>query len=874
MVLSDAAAGANRLPVPSLLVAGAVHHHLLRTRQRCHVALLVDSGDAYSVHDMCTLVGYGVDGVCPRLAYESIAKMERDGLVAGVEQSAGVVAAAANVPTTTATLFASYRKAIEAGVLKVMSKMGISTLRSYKGAQIFEIVGLSDEVVERCFAGTPSRIGGAGWDALHYEAVRKQAFGYRTARNASIGTREPVAVPATTVRRAGQYHYTPGGEVHYNDPHGMTMLQEAARRDSRRAYEKYAEHVNGLNRQCTLRGMMRFRKSEKRVPLDQVEPASEIVKRFCTGAMSLGSISSEAHETLAQAMNKLGGKSNTGEGGEDPLRFADGRRSAIKQVASGRFGVTSNYLANADQLQIKIAQGAKPGEGGELPGNKVHGLIAETRRVTPGTGLISPPPHHDIYSIEDLAQLIHDLKWSNPSAAVSTKLVSEVGVGVVAAGVAKARSDHITVSGGDGGTGAAAWTGIKHAGLPWELGIAETQQTLVLNDLRSRVVLQADGQLKTGRDVVIAALLGAEEFAFSTAPLIAMGCIMMRKCHLNTCPVGIATQDPELRAKFAGTPEHVVNFLWLLAEDVREHMAELGYRSFDEMVGHADRLEVDPNVTNYKSEGLDLSALLVSAGTLNSAAPVRHTMDQDHEMDDALDKRLIQQAEGVLSTAAAQAATQAARTGGDYSSSSSSSSGTAAATTTTNSSSNNKDNTIRIETPINNLDRSVGAWLSHEVSKRCGEGGLPDGCLIEVVLDGHAGQSFGFACARGVTLRLRGEANDGCGKGLSGGRVIVTPSFAALERSIQTDDNIIAGNVALYGATSGSAFFGGIAGERFCVRNSGATAVVEGVGDHGCEYMTGKYWRERVCVPAVVQQCHGACLHFSSSLVRFRSHIR
>jgi glutamate synthase domain-containing protein 2/glutamate synthase domain-containing protein 1 len=618
IILSDEKAGVGRLAIPSLIVAGAVHHHLLRLRQRSKVALFVDSGDAVSVHDVSVLLGYGIDAIHPRTGLQAVEFMANEGLV-----SAGSRQTGRTQIHNVSRLKNKYFQALESGIYKVMSKMGISTLRSYKGAQIFEIVGLNDEIVERCFHGTPSRISGMNFDGLLLEAVRKRMVGYPEYKNQNnqdangnitLGNAPPV-------RRVGSFHYVPGGEVHMNDPHGMTMLQDSARNNSRMAFDKYTKHVNGLNKNVTLRGLMRFKSDEERsVSLSSVEPVENIVKRFCTGAMSLGSISSEAHETLAVAMNRLGGKSNTGEGGEDPTRYqvennGDSKRSAIKQVASGRFGVTSNYLTNADQLQIKIAQGAKPGEGGELPADKVHGLISETRQVTPGVGLISPPPHHDIYSIEDLAQLIHDLKFSNPSAVVSTKLVSEVGVGVVAAGVAKARSDHITVSGGDGGTGAAAWTGIKHCGLPWELGIAETQQTLVLNDLRSRVTLQADGQLKTGRDVVVAALLGAEEFAFSTAPLIAMGCVMMRKCHLNTCPVGIATQDPELRAKFKGTPEHVVNFLWFVAEEVREMMAFLGYRTFNEMVGQADRLEADPALNNYyKSKDIDLSAILVSAG--------------------------------------------------------------------------------------------------------------------------------------------------------------------------------------------------------------------------------------------------------------------
>jgi glutamate synthase (NADPH/NADH) len=797
IVLSDTDAGPNKLPIPSLVVAGAVHHHLLRTRQRCQVGLFMDCGDAVSVHDMCTLLGYGIDGIHPRMAYEGIAKMNNDGLISAV--SGDLNTTTTNDPSK---CFAQYVKALEGGILKVMSKMGISTLRSYKGAQIFEIVGLSDNVVDRCFSGTPSRIGGASWDALHVDAVRKRQSAYPEFKSI-----EDDFTKSINVRNSGSFHSIPNGEVHYNDPHGMTMLQESARNDSRKAFQKYSNHVNNLNSKVTLRGLMDFvSDSEYNVDIEDVEPVEEIVKRFCSGAMSLGSISSEAHETLAIAMNRLGGKSNTGEGGEDPSRFhtfdenGDTKRSAIKQIASGRFGVTSNYLTNADQLQIKIAQGAKPGEGGELPGNKVHGLISETRRVTPGVGLISPPPHHDIYSIEDLAQLIHDAKWANPKAVVSTKLVSEVGVGVVASGCVKAKSDHLTISGGDGGTGAAAWTGIKHAGLPWELGLAETQQTLVLNDLRSRVTLQADGQLKTGRDVVIAALLGAEEFAFSTAPLIAMGCIMMRKCHLNTCPVGIATQDPELRAKFAGTPEHVVNFLWMLAEDVREYMAMLGFRTFNEMVGRSDKLEINKKNLNYKSRDLDLSALLLNAGTLNASAPVYRTMEQDHELEDALDNDLINLSMNVLE---------------------------------------GKDNTVTINLPITNLDRSTGATLSHEISKRFGDVGLPDNSII-VNVNGHCGQSFGFTLAKGITMHLEGEANDGCGKSLSGGHLIVTPKSEHLKRDdFIPENNIIVGNVALYGATSGEAYFNGIAGERFAVRNSGSIAVVEGVGDHGCEYMTG-----------------------------------
>ena len=550
--------------------------------------------------------------------------------------------------------------------------------------------------------------------------------------------------------------------------------------------------------------MLTFRSDVPGIPIDEVEPAKEIVRRFCTGAMSLGSISSETHEALAIAMNTLGGKSNTGEGGEDPLRFQDNRRSSIKQVASGRFGVTSEYLTNSDEIQIKMAQGAKPGEGGELPGYKVTELIAKTRGTTPGVGLISPPPHHDIYSIEDLAQLIHDLKSANRAARVSVKLVSEVGVGVVAAGVAKAKADHIVISGGDGGTGAAAWTGIKHAGLPWELGLAEAHQTLVLNRLRSRIVLQSDGQLKSGKDVAIAALLGAEEFGFATSPLIALGCIMMRKCHLNTCPVGIATQDPELRAKFAGKPEHVVNFFFLLAEEVRGYMAQMGFRSLSEMVGRADMLRVDPDALNEKTSKLDLAPILTPAAALAPGEPQVNIMGQDHFSKDAtgldsiLDHELIEEAAAALTSGAK----------------------------------------VSLEKPLNNLNRAVGAMLSNEVSKRYGGEGLPYG-TINVLMRGHTGQSFGFSLASGIRFEVQGDANDGCGKGLSGGQIVVYPGPELMQGGFVPEDNVIVGNVACYGATSGSAFFRGKAGERFCVRNSGALAVVEGIGDHGCEYMTG-----------------------------------
>jgi len=669
-----------------------------------------------------------------------------------------------------------------------MSKMGISTLQSYKGAQVFEAVGLSDEVIDKCFTGTTSRIQGADFTAIYTDIARLHELAYPFHTN---------AVPL--LPNPGYFHYRNGGEEHLNSPLSMVALQQSARTNSREAYKMYTKMVDDTNAKCNLRGLLRFRVDPaKSIPLDEVEPAKEIVKRFATGAMSLGSISRETHETLAVAMNTLGGRSNTGEGGEDPVRFGDKRRSAIKQVASGRFGVTSHYLANSDQIQIKMAQGAKPGEGGELPGYKVTNYIAANRHTTPGVGLISPPPHHDIYSIEDLAQLIHDLKNANPHGEVSVKLVSEVGVGVVAAGVAKALADHITISGGDGGTGAAAWTGVKGAGLPWELGVAETQQTLVLNDLRSRVRLQTDGQIKTGKDVVIAALLGAEEFGFSTAPLIALGCIMMRKCHLNTCPVGVATQDPLLRKKFSGKPEHVVNFFFMMAEEIREIMAQLGYRKFEDMVGQIQHLEVNTDALHYKSQGLDLKPLLIPAQSLNEKAGVIKKMDQNHNLHRALDNELIKQAKPALES----------------------------------------KTPVKIELPVNNLNRTVGTMLSYEISKRYGATGLPDD-TIQIKLHGHGGQSLGFALASGVTIEVEGDSNDYVGKGLSGGKIAVYPKKKVIEDGFIPENNVVVGNVCLYGATRGKAFFRGKAGERFCVRNSGAVAVVEGVGDHGCEYMTG-----------------------------------
>ena len=778
IILSDKLAGPDRIPIPSLLVLGAVHQHLLKTKQRPKAALFVECGDGREVHDFATLLGFGADGVCPYIAYEALARMNEN----------GTVFSRSNQAFSNEELFYSYRKAAAKGLLKVMSKMGISTLQSYKGAQVFEALGLDDEVMERCFTGTSSRIKGADFAALFQDTA----------------TLHQIAYPSHTdllpmLQNPGQFHLRNGGEAHLNTPEGMVALQQASRTNSRDTFKTYTTHVDNQNKAVTLRGVLKLKIDRSlSIPLSEVEAASDIVKRFNTGAMSLGSISQETHETLAIAMNQIGARSNTGEGGEDAKRFTDNRRSAIKQVASGRFGVTSHYLANSDQIQIKMAQGAKPGEGGELPGYKVTDYIAENRMTTPGVGLISPPPHHDIYSIEDLAQLIHDLKNAQPHGEVSVKLVSEVGVGVVAAGVAKAKADHITISGGDGGTGAAAWTGVKGAGLPWELGLAEAQQTLVINDLRSRVKLQTDGQLKTGRDVIIAACLGAEEFGFATAPLITLGCIMMRKCHLNTCPVGIATQDPLLRKKFEGKPEYVVNFFFLLAEEIREYMAKLGVRTIDELVGRSDLLEVDESVMHYKNKGLDLSALLVPAQQLNLAAPIKKAMDQDHELKIALDNYLISQSLLTLDSGVP----------------------------------------VIIESEVTNLNRTVGTMLSYEISKKFGKEGLPDD-TIRIKLTGHGGQSMGFALAKGVSIEIEGDSNDYVGKGLSGGKISVYPHKDALAGGFIAENNVIVGNVCLYGATSGKAFFRGKAGERFAVRNSGALTVVEGVGDHGCEYMTG-----------------------------------
>jgi glutamate synthase (NADPH/NADH) large chain len=782
IVLSDRAMGADRVAVSALLATGAVHHHLVRNHERTRIGIIVESGEAREVHHHCLLIGYGADAINPYLAFEALWQARRDGQLPGERYD------------DDDKIVAAYRKGVAKGMLKVMAKMGISTLQSYKGAQIFEAVGLAEEVVERCFSGTPSRVKGVGFDVLGEETLRRHARGYPG--------RDQVRLPV--LPNPGDFHWRAEGDRHMWDPDSIADLQVAARTNNEHAYWRFAKHANQQTRRCTLRGLMKFKDGINggSIPLEEVEPEAEIVKRFATGAMSFGSISAESHESLAVAMNRIGGKSNTGEGGEDPLRFdplpsGDSKRSAIKQVASGRFGVTTWYLTNADELQIKISQGAKPGEGGELPGRKVDETIARIRYSTPGVGLISPPPHHDIYSIEDMAQLIHDLKNANPKARISVKLVSEMGVGTVAAGVTKAKADHIVIAGHDGGTGASPLTSIKHAGLPWELGVAETHQTLVMQDLRSRVVLQTDGQMKTGRDVAIAALLGAEEFGFSTAPLITLGCIMMRKCHLNTCPVGIATQDPELRRKFKGQPEHVVNYLFMVAKDLRRIMADLGFRSVNEMIGRVDALELDRELVggHWKARGIDLSAILTPAPKPHPNVEVHCTISQDHGLDQALDNRLIELARPAIGRGEA----------------------------------------VRIDLPVINTNRVVGTTLSHEIAKKWGADLLPED-TIHIKLAGSAGQSLGAFLAKGVAIEVEGDANDYVGKGLSGGRIVVYPPVAS---TFVAEENIIVGNVCLYGATGGEAFFRGVAAERFGVRNSGAHAVVEGVGDHACEYMTG-----------------------------------
>ncbi|MFD5762049.1 glutamate synthase large subunit, partial [Streptomyces sp. NPDC127044] len=778
IVLSDRHSDAEHAPIPSLLLTAAVHHHLIRTKQRTQVGLLVEAGDVREVHHVALLIGFGAAAVNPYLAMESVEDLVRaDTFLTGIEAEQAI---------------RNLIYALGKGVLKVMSKMGISTVASYRGAQVFEAVGLDQAFVEKYFNGTATKIGGAGLDVIAKEVAARHAKAYPASG---------IAPAHRALDIGGEYQWRREGEPHLFDPETVFRLQHSTRSGSYDIFKKYTDRVNEQSeRLMTLRGLFGFKSDRQPISIDEVEPVSEIVKRFSTGAMSYGSISKEAHETLAIAMNQLGGKSNTGEGGEDADRLYDpARRSSIKQVASGRFGVTSEYLVNADDIQIKMAQGAKPGEGGQLPGHKVYPWVAKTRHSTPGVGLISPPPHHDIYSIEDLAQLIHDLKNANPQARIHVKLVSEVGVGTVAAGVSKAHADVVLISGHDGGTGASPLTSLKHAGGPWELGLAETQQTLLLNGLRDRIVVQTDGQLKTGRDVVIAALLGAEEFGFATAPLVVSGCVMMRVCHLDTCPVGIATQNPVLRDRFAGKAEYVVNFFKFIAEEVREILAELGFRTIEEAVGHAENLDVERAVTHWKAQGLDLSPLF-HVPELPEGAVRHQVIAQDHGLEKALDNELIKLAADAL----------AANTQADA-------------------------QPVRAQVAIRNINRTVGTMLGHEVTKKFGGGGLPDD-TIDITFTGSAGQSFGAFLPRGVTLRLEGDANDYVGKGLSGGRVIVRPDRGADHLA---EYSTIAGNTIAYGATGGELFLRGRTGERFCVRNSGATVVSEGVGDHGCEYMTG-----------------------------------
>ncbi|WP_280871884.1 glutamate synthase large subunit [Streptomyces sp. MJP52] len=778
IVLSDRHSDAEQAPIPSLLLTAAVHHHLIRTKQRTQVGLLVEAGDVREVHHVALLIGYGAAAVNPYLAMESVEDLVRAGtFLPGMEAEQAI---------------RNLIHALGKGVLKVMSKMGISTVASYRGAQVFEAVGLDEEFVRRYFDGTATKIGGVGIDVVAEEVAARHAKAYPVTG---------IAPAHRALEIGGEYQWRREGEPHLFDPETVFRLQHSTKTGRYDVFKKYTDRVNEQSeRLMTLRGLFGFKSDRPSIPVDEVEPVSEIVKRFSTGAMSYGSISKEAHETLAIAMNQLGAKSNTGEGGEDPERLYDpARRSAIKQVASGRFGVTSEYLVNADDIQIKMAQGAKPGEGGQLPGHKVYPWVAKTRHSTPGVGLISPPPHHDIYSIEDLAQLIHDLKNANPKARIHVKLVSEVGVGTVAAGVSKAHADVVLISGHDGGTGASPLTSLKHAGGPWELGLAETQQTLLLNGLRDRIVVQTDGQLKTGRDVIIAALLGAEEFGFATAPLVVSGCVMMRVCHLDTCPVGIATQNPVLRERFTGKAEHIVNFFTFIAEEVRELLAELGFRSIDEAVGHAEVLDVTRAVDHWKAQGLDLAPLF-HVPALPEGAARHQVIAQDHGLEKALDNELIKLAADAL----------AVNDAGDV-------------------------RPVRAQVPVRNINRTVGTMLGHEVTKKFGGAGLPDD-TIDITFTGSAGQSFGAFVPRGITLRLEGDANDYVGKGLSGGRLVVRPDRGANHLA---EGSVIAGNTVAYGATGGELFLRGATGERFCVRNSGALVVSEGVGDHGCEYMTG-----------------------------------
>jgi len=773
IVLSDRDSTATMAPIPSLLLCAAVHHHLVRTKNRTMISLLIEAGDVREVHHVALLIGYGAAAINPYLALESVEDLVRRNVIVGL---------------TPEKAMRNVIKSLGKGLLKVMSKMGVSTVASYRGAQIFEAVGLSQEFVDSYFTGTTTKLGGIGLEVIAAENAERHADAYPATG---------ISPAHRTLRDGGEYQWRRDGSPHLFDPETVFRLQHATRAKRMDIFREYTSRVNDhATRLMTLRGLFDFAPDRVAISIDDVEPIESIVKRFSTGAMSYGSISAEAHETLAIAMNRIGAKSNTGEGGEDPIRFTtmengDSKRSAIKQVASGRFGVTSEYLVNSDDIQIKMAQGAKPGEGGQLPGNKVYPWIAQTRHSTPGVTLISPPPHHDIYSIEDLAQLIHDLKNANSQARIHVKLVAEVGVGTVAAGVAKAQADVVLISGHDGGTGASPLTSLKHAGGPWELGLAETQQTLLLNGLRDRVVVQTDGQLKTGRDVVIAALLGAEEFGFATAPLVVMGCVMMRVCHLDTCPVGVATQNPVLRERFTGKPEFVENFFEFIAQEVREILAELGFKSIDEAVGHVEALNPEKAIDHWKASGMDLTPIL-HAPELPEGASLRCTQSQDHSLDKALDNELIE-----LSKAALES--------GEL---------------------------VRIALPVRNVNRTVGTMLGSEITRA---GGLPDG-TIDITLTGSAGQSFGAFIPQGLTLRLEGDANDYVGKGLSGGRIVIRPQR---ESMFVAEEQTIAGNVIAYGATGGEMFIRGKVGERFCVRNSGAHAVVEGVGDHACEYMTG-----------------------------------
>jgi glutamate synthase (ferredoxin) len=772
LIISDRGFDKDRAALPALLAAGAVHHHLVRLAKRARVGLIIESAEPREVHHFALLFGYGAGCINPYLAYDAVKRLVKDGELKIDEDTA----------------LHNYIKAVDKGIMKILSKMGISTLQGYRGAQIFEALGVNSDVIDRCFAGTVSRIGGAGFDVIERECVMRHADAF--------SDRTPGARVLDT---GGAYQWKRDGDFHLWNPDSIAALQDSARSGN---WEKYVEFARLINDQSknptTLRSLLKFTPATA-VPLDEVEPVSEIVKRFATGAMSFGSISRATHETIAIALNRLGGKSNTGEGGEDPERFkplpnGDSKRSAIKQIASGRFGVTTNYLTNADEIQIKISQGAKPGEGGQLPGHKVSAIIAKTRYTTKGVTLISPPPHHDIYSIEDLAQLIFDLKNTNPRARISVKLVSEIGVGTIAAGVAKGHADMILISGGDGGTGASPLSSIRHAGLPWELGLSETHQTLVLNDLRSRVRLQTDGQLRTGRDVAIAALLGAEEFGFSTAILITLGCIMLRHCNLNNCSVGVATQDEELEKRFTGKPEYIINYLSFVIRELREIMASLGIRKIDDMIGRTDLLGVNSDILPWKAKGMDFSKILYRP-PVGPDVSTHCTIKQNHNIDTVLDRRLIEFSKEALTR--------------------------------------KKKTTIDI--PIKNFNRTCGAMLSGEVCRNFGDAGLPED-TIRARFKGVAGQSFGAWLAKGVTFELEGMANDYVGKGISGGKIIIYPGKNA---SYKPEENILIGNTTFYGAIAGEAYLRGIAGERFCIRNSGLNAVVEGVGDHGCEYMTG-----------------------------------